>query len=78
MKAPWEEDDAGVASVVIAGVEVSRGSRVRLRPNRQADIMDLALAGRLARVEGIERDFEDRLQIAVSVDDDPGQDLGMD
>lgn len=51
-------------------------SRVRLRPKRRADVFDLALDGKTATVEAIEQDFEDRIFVAVSVDDDPGRDLG--
>jgi hydrogenase maturation protease len=53
------------------------GDRVLLRPKRRADILDLALAGRAARVASIEQDFEGRVQVAVTVEDDPGSDLGL-
>jgi hypothetical protein len=53
-----------------------RGDRVRLRPRGRADIMDIALDGRTAVVESIERDYEDLIHVAVLVDDDPGKDLG--
>jgi hypothetical protein len=56
--------------------EIRAGTRVRLRPRGRADIMDLALAGMAATVESIERDFEGRVYLAVTVDDDPGKDLG--
>jgi hypothetical protein len=52
------------------------GDRVRLRPRGRADIMDIALIGRTAVVESIERDYEDVIHVAVLVDDDPGKDLG--
>lgn len=52
------------------------GARVRLRPKGRADIMDLALAGKVATVQAIERDLEGRIHVAVTVDDDPGKDLG--
>ena len=42
----------------------------------RADIMDLALAGKTATVESIEQDVEGRIYLAVTVDDDPGKDLG--
>jgi hypothetical protein len=38
--------------------------------------MDLALRGKAAFVEGIEQDYEDRIYIAVTLEDDPGRDLG--
>jgi hypothetical protein len=52
------------------------GDRVRLKP-RQSDIMDLALRGRAATIVSVEEDFEDRVHLAVVVDDDPGKDLGV-
>jgi hydrogenase maturation protease len=55
---------------------LSVGERVRLKPRQGGDIMDIALAGKLAVIEAIERDFEDRIHVAVVVDDDPGRDLG--
>ena len=59
---------------VIRGLRV--GDRVRLRPRRMADIMDIALAGKTATIASIETDFDDRIHLAVLVDDDPGRDLG--
>jgi hypothetical protein len=53
------------------------GARVRLRPKRRADILDHTLEGRIATVRSVERDFEDRTYLSVTVDDDPGQDLGI-
>jgi hypothetical protein len=63
-------------SVVVKGVELEKGSRVLLWPNPGGDIMDLALRGKSAFVEGIEQDYEDRIYIAVTLEDDPGRDLG--
>jgi hydrogenase maturation protease len=64
------------ASVVVAGRELGRGSRVRLRPSARGDIFDLVLAGRTAVVEAVEEDVDGNVQLAVTVDDDPGADLG--
>ncbi|WP_318036719.1 hydrogenase maturation protease [Streptomyces chengmaiensis] len=63
-------------TVLVDGVPVGRGSRVRLRPSRRADILDLALTGREAEVDAIEEDLEGQLHLAVLVRDDPGRDLG--
>lgn len=63
-------------AVLAGGVEVGAGDRVRLRPRGRSDIFDLALAGMAATIVSIERDFEDRTFVAVTVDDDPGRDLG--
>jgi hypothetical protein len=75
----WDMPEAqrvSLASIRAAGVDLKPGDHVRLRPQRQADIMDLVLAGRIATIESIEQDFEDRIHVAVTVDDDPGQDWG--
>ena len=53
------------------------GDRVRLRPKAGADIFDVALAGRIAIVESIEEDFENRFHVAVVIEDDPGRELGL-
>lgn len=52
------------------------GDRVKLAPRRRADAFDLVLAGRSATVASIEEDFEGQAYVTVTVDDDPGQDLG--
>jgi hypothetical protein len=59
------------------GSIVRKGDRVRLLPNRRADILDIALAGRVGIVEAIEQDYDNRTHIAVVMEDDPGADLGF-
>jgi hydrogenase maturation protease len=66
----------GPEVVAVAGGEVRKGSRVRLRPRPGADIFDLALAGRVAVVEGIEEELEGKIHLAVTLEEDPGRDLG--
>lgn len=80
----WEsEEDAfgggnsPLAEVTIDGVVLRTGDRVRLRPKGQADAFDLLLAGRTAAIESIEQDYEGRIYVAVTVDDDPGKDFGQ-
>jgi hydrogenase maturation protease len=76
VKGSWDElSRAAPEAVVVGGVEVRRGSRVRLRPKASADVWDLALAGRSATVEGIEQDTADQLLLTVAIDDDPGRNL---
>ena len=58
-----------------------QGSRVRLRPTpaagaRRTDAFDMILAGKLATVAGVERDLEGNVHCSVTLDDDPGADLG--
>ena len=70
------EERPALRSVVVGGVELEKGSRVLLWPRAGGDIMDLALKGKVAFVEGIDQDYEDRIYIAVTLEDDPGRDLG--
>jgi hypothetical protein len=70
------EERPALQSVVVRGVELAKGSRVLLWPRVGGDIIDLALKGKVAFVEGIEQDYEDRIYIAVTLEDDPGRDLG--
>ncbi len=63
--------------VRVGDQELKPGDRVRLRPRGRADILDLALHGKTAVIEAIEQDFEDRVYLAVILDDDPGRDLGQ-
>jgi hydrogenase maturation protease len=73
----WEELERPAPDMVlVGGIELRRASRVRLRPRAGGDVMDLALAGRTAVVEGVEQDMEGNVLLAVVVDDDPGRDLG--
>ena len=77
----WEwqllEDKAPLESICISDrTQLRRGDRVRLRPRPGGDVMDLALAGRIAVVESIEQDYEGSVQLGVVIDDDPGLDIG--
>ncbi|MFB9304351.1 hypothetical protein [Kibdelosporangium philippinense] len=78
---PWWDPgaDASVSpeadSVLVAGVAVSKGSRVRLRPGKRADAHDMFLAGRTAVVEAVFQDVDDTCHLAVTIEDDPGAEL---
>jgi hypothetical protein len=71
-----ENDRRRVECLHIGAAEVRQGDRVRLRPGGRADILDLALTGMTATIDTIEQDYEGRVYLAVTVDDDPGKDLG--
>ncbi len=68
---------ATVESIMVDETRLRPGDRVRLRPGLGGDIFDLVLSGKTATIESIEQDFEDRYHVAVTLDDDPGKDLGM-
>ncbi len=63
-------------TIQVSGAELKPGDRVRLRPSKRADIFDTVLDGRVGIIAGIEEDFENQVQVAVVVEDDPGRDLG--
>jgi len=75
---PWEElERRGPDSVEVGGVAVRAGSVVRLAPRQSGgDIFEVALDGRTALVHEVLQDYEGRVQLAVTVTEDPGQDLG--
>ena len=52
------------------------GDRVRLRPRGRADAFDVLLAGKIATIVSTEEDFEGTVYFTVTIDDDPGADLG--
>ncbi len=63
---PWTD------VITIAGVEVAKGAKVRLRPGgagRRTDAQDLFLAGMEAIVEGVFFDVDGDQHVAVTVDD---------
>lgn len=61
----------------VVSPELAVGARVRLNPKNRGDIFDIALKDKIAVVQSIERDFENRLHVAVTLLDDPGSDLGQ-
>lgn len=78
---PWWDPgaDASVSpktdSVVIAGVQVARGAKLRLRPSGRSDAQDMFVTGRTATVEAVLLDVDGATHLAVTLDDDPGADI---
>lgn len=79
---PWWDPgaDASVSpdtdTVTIGGHQIGRGSRVRLQPGkRRSDAQDMFLIGRVAEVQAVLLDVEDKPYLAVSLVDDPDADL---
>ena len=72
------EDYPPPESVTIAGKEVRAGDRVRLHPKKgRADAFDLILDGKTARVAVIHQDFENRIYLVVTADEDPAMEQMM-
>jgi len=79
---PWWDPGADTSvspetdHVIVDGVRVARGSRVRMRPgSRRTDAQDLFLVGREAVVEAVLHDVDGRLHLAVTPAGDPAADL---
>ncbi|MEU8630641.1 hypothetical protein AB0C38_00615 [Amycolatopsis sp. NPDC048633] len=63
-------------TVTVAGVDVTAGSKVRLRPSlRGTDAQDMFLAGLTATVRNVLSDVDGVTYVAVTVDADPAADL---
>ncbi len=71
-------DVAGEPRIGVDGVTYMRGTKVILRPGFGRAPQDGVWAERMATIERIYRDYEDGVHIAVTVDDDPGQELMRD
>ena len=75
----WQllEEHTPLEFVTVSGTQVKQGDRVILRPRGGGDIFDMALANKIAIIESILQTYEDEVQLAVVLEDDPGRDLGM-
>jgi hypothetical protein len=62
-------------AVLVNGIRVARGSRVRLHPARRADAQDLFFSGKSARVTSVHEDVDGNQHVGVVVEDDPAADL---
>ncbi|HKR48864.1 MAG TPA: hypothetical protein VJT72_04645 [Pseudonocardiaceae bacterium] len=79
---PWWDPGADASvdpetdSVLIAGVEVAKGSQVKLMPGlRRADAQDMFLEGLTATVAAVLLDVDGNTHVAVTLDDDPGAEI---
>jgi hypothetical protein len=64
-----------IDAVLVNGVRIARGSRVRLHPARRADAQDLFFAGKTARVTSVHEDVDGERHVGVVLEDDPAADL---
>ncbi len=69
------DNQPGEDRVTIDGVTFTKGAKIVLKPGTDRDVYDRMLDGRTATLERIYVDFDDRVHLAVTVDDDPGQAL---
>ena len=70
----WEwqllEEKTPLDHFEISGVKVRAGGRVRLRPRKGGDVMDIALTGQTATIECIEQDYEGKCHVCVVLDNE--------
>jgi hypothetical protein len=69
------DNNPGEDRVTDDGVTFVKGAKLLLRPGTDRSVHDRLLDGRSATLERIYIDYDDRVHLAVTVDDDPGQDL---
>jgi hypothetical protein len=69
------DDNPGEAHATVDGVRFEKGGTVILRPGTDRDPFDKMLDGREATLERIYVGMDDRVYLAVTVNDDPGQEL---
>jgi hypothetical protein len=62
-------------AVLVNGMPVARGTRVRLRPSRRADAQDLFYADKVARVTTVHEDVDGDQHIGVVLEDDPAAEM---
>jgi hypothetical protein len=69
-------DSPGELVKMVNGILYSKGDKVRLTlGQRRSDAADMLLNDRIATIEIIYTDYEDNVHIAVTMDDDPGQEM---
>lgn len=78
LRSPRSHPKPALVSLAAGGRDLRAGDRVLLKPKPGGDIMDIVLAGKIAIIELIERDFEDRMHVAVTIEDDPGRNFELD
>lgn len=69
-------DEPGAKSMLINGIEYKKGDKVKLKlGHRRSDASDMFFNGRMATIETLYTDYDDKIYLAVTLDDDPGQQL---
>jgi hypothetical protein len=70
------EDAPGEDRIVVGEIEFAKGDKIRLKlGGRLSDAADVLLDGRIATIENIYRDYADEIYLAVTLDDDPAQEM---
>lgn len=77
MRSPNVINDApGDTVKIVDGIEYRKGDKVKLNlGKRLSDSMDMIMDNKIATIEIIYTDYDDGIHIAVTIDDDPGQEM---
>jgi hypothetical protein len=77
MRSPQIISDApGDTCKTIDGIKYQKGDKVRLTlGKRLADAMDMMMDNKIATIEVIYTDLEDKTHIAITIDEDPGREM---
>jgi hypothetical protein len=69
-------DAPGETFMVVDGIEYRKGDIVRLKlGQRRSDAMDILIDNKLTTIEIIYVDYDDKVHLAVTMNDDPGQEM---
>ena len=68
-------NNPGEDRATVGAVTFRKGAKLVLRPGTERSVHDQMLHGRPATIERIYIDDAERVHLAVTVDDDPGQQL---
>lgn len=72
-------DTAGDNIKTINGIEYHKGDKVWLRlGKRRTDAIDMLMDNKIATIETIYTDYEDQFHMAVTLDEDPAQEMRRD
>ncbi|GAA5509633.1 hypothetical protein [Novipirellula caenicola] len=63
--------------VSFCGRDLRVGDRVRVWPKKEDDSKGLIMAGKIAIIDDIEQDNENKVHLAVVMEDKPGRDSGV-
>ncbi|MBV8277000.1 MAG: hypothetical protein JO170_17330 [Verrucomicrobia bacterium] len=57
-----------VEAVILKGVELRAGDRVKIQPKHYEVLSDVALAGKIGVIQAFEQDAENRVHVALVLD----------
>jgi hypothetical protein len=62
-----------VAAVILKGVELRAGDRVKIQPKHDEVFSDAALTGKIGVIEAFEQDAENRVHVALVLEGEPAE-----